>query len=662
MRTSHALLGALLLVACGPPPQPARVTVPVIGPWTFQRVGDTVQWPATVPGTVHTDLLAQGQIPDPYIGTNIDLVQWVGEADWTYRTTIDVAPHLMDQAHIDLCFEGLDTFAEVWVNGAKVGEADNMHRSWAFPIKALLRDGRADVEVRFTSALKAGARAMDAYGRTLPADNDRGEVPVSPFVRKAGVHFGWDFAPRLVTCGIWRPVSLIVWDQVRLSRFRVLQQVDDGVRTLTFHPETVGDSTAVTETRVFINDHAMGAAVGLGPVTVQIPDTGLWWPAGMGEPRLQQVRMELMKGRDHLDAHTARIGLRTIELHQAPDSIGTPFTFVVNGRPLFVQGANIVPPDMFLPRAGDAGWRGLVDHARNAHMNMLRVWGGGVYPPDAFFDACDEAGILVWQDLMFANTMVPDGDAFLSNVEAEVRQQVARLQHRASLALWCGNNEVDVAWHNWGWQGTWRIGPVDSARMWNAYVDLFQRRMPRWIAALDDRAYVSTSPLSNWGDPAGLRHGDLHYWGVWHGDAPFERFADNVGRFVSEYGMQSYPMWATLAEAAGPLDLDTDTAFWRLRQLSYKGDAAIERLAERYLGPVRGRRDLVEKSHALQAMAYALAIDAHVGARPHCMGTLLWQLNDLWPGASWSIVDHAGRRKPAYDAVRSAYARALSVR
>ncbi|MDX9752108.1 MAG: hypothetical protein RBT71_13595 [Flavobacteriales bacterium] len=654
----HWAWAALVLAGCRTEHPPQPITLDIHHGWAFQRTGDGTWSPAAVPGTVHTDLLALGLVPDPYVGTNVDSVQWVGDTAWTYRTTVHLDDRSMQRAHIDLRFAGLDTHAEVRVNGETVGRCANMHRSWAFPIKHLLQDGKADVEVLFRPAVEEGRRAMQAFGRSLPADNDQGAVKVAPFVRKAGVHFGWDFAPRLVTCGIWGPVSIVAWDDVRLTGLRVEQQARGGVRTLVFRPDVKGDTAMVTEARVIINGRTLGSAPGVGPVTVQIPDTGLWWPAGMGEPRLQHVRMELWGTAGPLDHHIARIGLRTIDLHRAPDSLGTPFTFVVNDRPLFAMGANIVPPDMLLPRAGDAGWRELVRHARDAQMNMLRVWGGGVYPPDAFFDACDEAGILVWQDLMFANTMVPDDVAFLDNVEAEVREQVARLQHRASLAIWCGNNEVDVAWHNWGWQRSWGIGPADSIRMWIAYVDLFHRRMPAWVADLDRRPYVPTSPLSNWGNAEGLRHGDLHYWGVWHGDAPFERFADNTGRFVSEYGMQSYPLWETMREVAGGFDLHTDTAFWRHRQLSYKGDAAIVRLAERYLGPVRGRRDLVEKSHALQAMAYATAIEAHLAARPRCMGTLLWQLNDVWPGASWSIVDHAGRRKPAFDAVRAAYARA----
>ncbi len=650
---------ALALVACKRPHAAGPIRMSMDQHWWFQRAGDTIWHPATVPGTVHTDLMALGLIPDPFVGDNVDHVQWVGDAAWTYRTTVPITAAMRQRQHIDLVFEGLDTYAEVKVNGVSLGRCDNMHRTWTFPIGELAVQGSVELEVHFRPAVEQGAMALHAYGRSLPADNDLGAIKVSPFVRKAGIHFGWDLAPRLVTCGIWRKASVVAWDGARLKGFRLLQVVKEGARTLAFHPEVLGGPSAVTGMKVYINGRYLASSAGIGPMQVQLPDTGLWWPAGMGDQRLHAVRIELWNGSLLLDVHEARVGLRTIVLHQERDSLGTSFTFVVNGKPMFAKGANIVPPDMFLPRAGDAGWRELVRHAHDAGMNMLRVWGGGVYPPDAFFDACDTAGILVWQDLMFANTMVPDGEPFMRNVEAEVHEQVSRLQHRASLALWCGNNEIDVAWHNWGWQETWDIAPVDSSRMWNAYTDLFHDRMPSWVNSLDDRSYVPTSPLSNWGNAAGLRHGDLHYWGVWHGDEPFERFAANVGRFVSEYGMQSYPMWETLEEYAGPAGMGEEAAWWQGRQGSYKGDRAIEQLAERYLGPVEGRRDLVEKSQVLQAMAYEMAIRAHREARPRCMGTLLWQLNDVWPGASWSIVDHAGRRKPAFEAVRRAYARPM---
>jgi beta-mannosidase len=281
-----------------------------------------------------------------------------------------------------------------------------------------------------------------------------------------------------------------------------------------------------------------------------------------------------------------------------------------------------------------------------------------VYPPDAFFRECDRLGILVWQDLMFANTMVPDDDAFVNNVREEVEQQVRRLQYHPCLALWCGNNEVDVAWHNWGWQRGYDMSPADSIRMWTAYTSLFQGAFREWIWTLDKRgAYTSTSPLSNWGNAQGLRNGDLHYWGVWHADSTFNSFKGNTGRFVSEYGFQSYPDSASLADHIDPRELKLGSPVLEYRQRSYRTDRPIIAAIEREIGSVpRTLHEFCRSSQRVQAIAYEKAIAAHMGASPHCMGTLLWQLNDVWPGPSWSIIGYDGEHKLAYDAVRKAYA------
>lgn len=630
--------------------------------WTVGEADGPERWPAEVPGTIHTDLMQAGVIPDPYFGTDQDSVQWVGERNWTYERRFDASPELLEQPEVELVFDGLDTFAEVWLNGQRLGTADNMFRSWVFPVKELLRPADNHLVVRFTSALQRGRELLAQYGRTLPADNDVGPDKVSPFVRKAGIHFGWDFAPRLVTCGIWKQVGLRGSSGARIQSVRVFQTAKAGTREVTVAIDLRTKEVTGGKATVRLNGRTLAEAPiedrtgeWTQELTFSLPDTGQWWPAGMGRQLLHDLSVRWDAGGAAIAQRDVRIGLRTVHLDRGPDEHGTAFRFVVNGTPLFAKGCNLVPPDMFLPRAGDSAWVGLVRAMQEANMNMVRVWGGGVYPPDAFFTACDTAGILVWQDLMFANAMVPDDDAFLANVRKEVREQVGRIQHHASLALWCGNNEVEVAWHNWGWQQTYGMTAGDSTRMWNAYQALFEEALKQWTYDLDrGHAYVPTSPISNWGNPEGLRHGDLHYWGVWHGDQPFEAFAYNVGRFVSEYGFQSYPAWSTLARWATPEQL-TDSAFWAGRQKSYKGDKAIRALAERYGVPAGDRRSLVSASQELQAKAYRMAIEAHQKAWPRCAGTLLWQLNDVWPGASWSIVEYGGGRKPAFHAVKAAY-------
>jgi beta-mannosidase len=663
MKNWCLLLMVTMISACGTGPA-AEQWVDLGGEWTFGRTGEEERWTAEVPGTVHTDLMRHGLIPDPYRSTNEDSVQWVGERDWTYVRRFDASAALLEQEEVELVFKGLDTFAEVWLNGQRLGTADNMFRSWVFRVKGLLREQGNQLEVRFTSPIKRGAELLQQYGRSLPADNDIGTVKVSPFVRKAGVHFGWDFAPRLVTCGIWQDVGLRAWSVGRIEGVRVFQRSKPEGRELTFAVDLRATEKAKGELLVKLNGRLLQQAivehrngVWTQEVVVQIPDTGRWWPRGSGPQTMHDLHVEWLVRNDRISSWERPIGLVTIALDQTPDKDGTPFTFRVNEVPTFMQGANLVPPDMFLPRAGDQAWVRLVQHMQAANMNMVRVWGGGVYPPDAFFQACDTAGILVWQDLMFANTMVPDDDAFLTNVQQEVLEQVTRIQHHPSLAMWCGNNEVEVAWHNWGWQQTYGMSQADSTRMWTAYRTLFEEVLPDRLWVLDrSHRYVPTSPISNWGNVEGLRHGDLHYWGVWHGDAPLEALTTNVGRFVSEYGFQSYPEMATLLEYASPEELAPGGVFWARRQRSYKSDKAIIDMAARYGMRVDDKEQLIRVSQELQARAYGLAIAAHKARQPFCMGTLLWQLNDIWPGPSWSIVDHAGRRKLAFDAVRKAYA------
>ncbi len=652
------------LAGCSSAPHAGERWITLSGEWKFQEAGGSTWYPAEVPGTVHTDLMAARLIPDPYTDTNADSVQWVGERDWVYEREFEVTADDLGQEEVDLVFKGLDTFAEVRLNDSLVGIAENMFRSWTFPVKGLLVPGTNRVQVIFRSALKRGEELLNAYGRSLPADNDGGHVKVSPFVRKAGVHFGWDFAPRLVTCGIWQEAGLRAWSGSRIGSVRIAQRAAKGRRTMRFHVDICSQPGAKGEIVLSMNGRELSRAKapdGSGwrthDIELVLPDTGLWWPRGSGEQRLQTCTVEWEQDGVVRSRWQDRIGLRTIVLNQKTDRRGTPFTFVVNGKPVFAKGANLVPPDMFLPRAGDGAWVHLVDEMATCNMNMARVWGGGVYPPDAFFEACDSAGIMVWQDLMFANAMVPDDDAFLNNVREELEEQVKRLQHHASLALWCGNNEVDVAWHNWGWQQSYAISPVDSVRMWNAYVGLFEQALPQWIWVLDEHySYTPTSPLSNWGDAAGLRKGDLHYWGVWHADSTFASFPGNTGRFVSEYGFQSYPDSSTLAAYIDSGQLRLGSPLVTYRQRSYRTDRPIRVAIQRELGTTpRTLRGFCRASQEVQAIAYRKAIAAHLAGRPACMGTLLWQLNDIWPGPSWSIIDYAGHRKLAFDAVREAY-------
>ena len=542
--------------------QPARKPLPE--GWRFRELGTERWWPARVPGTVQEDLLREGRIPDPLRNTNSDSVRWVEIRDWEYAVQFDVDTAWASHPDALLVFKGLDTFADVRLNGVRIGGADNMFRTWRWPVHGILRAGPNDLRVVLRSPVREGAQLRAAYGIQLPHDSDPSGT--SPYVRKAAYQFGWDFVPRLVTLGIWQEVAL------------------------------------------------------------ELPGA----PVPRSTPQ--------------------------VSLDQRPDSAGRAFRFLRNGRPLFVKGCNLVPPSMF-PGA-DSLWVARVRDMQRAGMNMVRVWAGGVYPPDAFYAACDTAGILVWQDLMFANIPPAEGD-FLDNVRAEVAEQAERLGRWPGLALWCGNNELEVAWNNWGWQDRYRIHGEDSIRARAGMRTLFDgvelRGAKDLVQYLHGVPYTPTSPLSNWGNAEGLRNGDLHYWGVWHGDSSFASFGRNVGRFVSEYGFQSYPASVTLATQLDPDHLHPGHPVLGARQRSSTTDRPILELIQREFG-LRPRTlgELTRFSQLAQAEAYRQAIWAHLTAQPHCMGTLFWQLNDVWAGPSWSTVDHTGTWKAAmYEVARS---------
>lgn len=558
--------------------------------WSFQQVGKEQWHPAEVPGTVHDDLLRNGLIPDPMRNANIDSVQWVENEDWIYRSTFTLNDSLTDKPNIDLVFKGLDTFAEVYLNDSLLGKADNMFRQWEWPVKQLLRSGANELKVVFRSVIKEGAKLRDAYGIQLPHDNDPSGV--SPYVRKAAYQFGWDFAPRLVGCGIWREVGL---------RGRA--------------PDGFGGSNFTT--------------------------TQTSW-----EYRTWDVIGPMIRDRLTLD--------------RGWDSVGTRFQFwephgpLGDRKPIFMKGCNLIPPSMS-PGAVDSTWVTLAHTIRSAGMNMVRVWAGGVYPPKVFFKVCKDLDIYVWQDVMLGN-MGPAAGWFNEAVMKEVKEVAVEVDGYRSFGLWCGNNELDVAWKNWGWQERYRLGLFEQIEIANGYRGLFEKDL-RSACGRSGVDYTPTSPLSNWGSAEGLKSGDLHYWGVWHGDSAFSSFRNNVGRFVSEYGFQSYPDSVTLAHYIDPEHLYLGSPMLAKRQKSYKTDKPIWTAIEREMGEkptTLGR--FIDCSQVMQAEAYRIAIWAHRTNQPHCMGTLYWQLNDVWAAPTWSTIDVDGRWKAAHYEVKRSYA------
>ena len=645
-------------------PAPVRAAVYKVSlhsGWKFSEAGKDAWRPATVPGCVHTDLLANGLIEDPFYGENEKKLQWIGKTEWEYQTTFDAPAHLLARRHVELVFQGLDTYATVSLNGRPLLEADNMFRTWRVDAKPLLKPGANTLHVRFRSPIGEVLPRMKALGYELPAPNDQGEK-TSPHTRKAPYHYGWDWGPRFVTSGVWRPVTLEAWDETRLADLRVVQKrLDSTAAQLSAEVEIVSsgerEATVVVEN---LNGGGVAArrAVRLRPgvnkvaADFLIRNPAIWWPAGMGRQPLYRLRTRLLVGGRQTDERTTRTGLRTVELRQKADQWGKSFEFVVNGVPVFAKGGNWIPADSFPTRVTRERYRHLLESARDANMNMLRVWGGGIYELDDFYELCDELGLLVWQDFMFACSMYPGDEKFLENVRAEAADQVRRLRDHPSIVLWCGNNEVETAWQHWGWKQKL------PASLWDDYLKLFHGVLPEVVAEHDPaRAYWPSSPSSNLeDDPDSQKIGDIHYWAVWHASKPFEEYERQSPRFTSEYGFQSFPSIATVNAYASPADHDIQSPVMLAHQKHPRGNQLIREYMLREYPEPKDFESFLYVSQVLQAEGMRLGTEHLRRIRPRNMGALYWQVNDCWPVASWSGMDYFGRWKAMHYYARRFFA------
>ncbi len=663
--------------------------------WHFRKVGNKNWLPATVPGTVHTDLLKNNLIPDPYFGDNEKKVQWIENEDWEYITSFTVSKKEITQQHIELQFDGLDTYASVYLNDSLILSADNMFRSWNIDVRKHIHTGENKLKIIFESCVKKGREEAKKLMYTLPGDE-------KVFTRKAQYQYGWDWGPRLVTCGIYKDLKLIFWNNAKLENVQyVLKKLNEDIALLEFHCVvncSVPGNYSCTVQQNWIEDSddyvehintSKNTDLHKGLNTIyleyQIKKPKLWWTNGLGEHPLYPFTISLSSS-DEMDTKKMNIGLRTLELVQEKDSTGKSFYFKLNGVPVFMKGANYIPSDNFLPRYIKADYEKTLQNAVDANMNMLRVWGGGVYADDAFYEACDKKGILVWQDFMFACAMYPGYEHFVSNVSEEIQQQVTRLRNHPSLALWCGNNEMNEGWKNWGWQKQYNYSKQDSAKIWTDYTNLFQKNIPDILSHSDtEHAYWQSSPSIGWGHKESLLQGDLHYWGVWWGMEPFDIYKQKVGKFVSEYGFQGMPDITTFykigiynkkihsirrgGDDTNPDDFnpynypvysDTnkfrfDSVIFNAHQKHPTGYQTISIYMQRdYIIP-KDFENYDYVSQVLQAEGMKTAIEAHRRAKPYCMGTLYWQLNDCWPVTSWSTIDYFGNWKASHYQVKRSY-------
>jgi len=561
---------SLILLILVQPISAQNISIEINKNWKFHKAGEGKWFNATVPGTVHTDLLANKLIPDPFFRNNENKLQWIDKADWEYKTFFNVSPRDLAKKEIELVFDGLDTYADVYLNNNLILQADNMFRGWTINVKPYLRQSGNELKIRFSSAQnKVDSIAKSKLPLVLP-DNNR------VYVRKAQFQFGWDWGPKFVGCGIWKKIRLLAGTDLH-----------------------------------------------------KLPPISSYFNA--------------------------------TRLVQNKDSIGTSFHFEEEGLPFYVKGANWIPADVFLPRVTKDVYRKLLISAKDANMNMLRVWGGGVYEDDAFYDLCDSLHIMVWQDFMFAGGMYPADNAFMQNVKEEVRYQVERLRHHSCIALWCGNNEIDEAWNNWGWQDQFNLHGTDSAKVWHDYKRLFEDSLKAWVNEFDGtRSYVPSSPMHGWGHDESFKEGDSHYWGLWWGLEDWEAFKTKTGRFVSEYGMQAMPNMSTIDKFTLPEDRKPSSPIIQSHQKASDGFKKLNYYLTHYFidSSRLNKLSLEDYTYLTQCLQYYIlknSIAIHRSKYPTNMGTLLWQLNDCWPVTSWSITDYSRQPKAAWYAVREGY-------
>ncbi|MFL1426478.1 MULTISPECIES: glycoside hydrolase family 2 protein [unclassified Nocardiopsis] len=614
--------------------------------------------PAAVPGSTHLDLLAAGLIPDPYLDSAEAELAWAHRTDWRYTLSFEAdAP--ADGERVDLAFDGLDTIATVTLNGRVLGTAANMHRSHRFDARPALRAGTNELTVDLHSALEHAERERERLGA-------RPHVNTHPYnlVRKMACSFGWDWGPDLQTAGIWKPVRLERWTTARLARVRPLVTVDaDGTGRVEVHADLErsglrpGDGTPLVLTAEVTGRTAtatLAADAASGTVTVEVPDADLWWPAGYGDQPLYDLDVTLTaEDGTALDTAHRRVGFRTVTVDTGPDAHGTPFTVTVNGLPIFAKGANWIPDDHFLTRITRERLEHRVGQAVDANMNMLRVWGGGIYETEDFYDVCDERGVLVWQDFLLACAAYPEEDPLWGEFEAEARENVARLASHPSLALWNGGNENLWGHEDWGWKA--QLGDLTWGHRY--YTELF----PRIVAELDPtRFYSDGSPYSSGltpeeSHPNSEERGTRHEWDVWN-RTDYRAYRDTVPRFCSEFGFQGPPTWSTLTEWIHDEPLTPDSPVFLLHQKAEDGNGKLARGLSMHLPAPTTFEDWHWATQLNQARAVAFGVEHFRSWWPRTAGSLVWQLNDCWPVTSWAAVDGQGRRKPLWYALRAAYA------
>lgn len=622
--------------------------------WTFKSLADNTWRDASVPGDVYSDLFKQDLIANPYIGTNEVDVQWVAENDWEYKTTFKVDDSTFQRKHIEINFDGLDTYASVFLNDSLILQTNNAFRNYKVDVKPFIKKENK-LHIVFNSTHYFEQEGKNKINYLLPEGN-------RIFIRKPQFQFGWDWSPKLKTFGIWKPITITSWNDLKINDVFIVQNsLEESLAKLTAKIEFATSLNDELTFEVLVNNDVVSKSkikVDSLQTTYEIPfeieNPKRWWPHNLGEPYLYNMSVRIKKGWSVLDYKAVSKGLRTIELITEKDSVGETFYFNVNDVPVYIKGSNYVPQNSLQGKVVDTDYDKLLNDVVNANMNMIRVWGGGIYENDIFYDLCDQKGILVWQDFMFACAMYPGDKEFLDNVKQEAVDNVKRLRNHASIALWCGNNENSEGWENWNWKDGFT--KAQQAEIGNNYIKLFNNLLPNTVRELtDNTSYWETSPKFGRGNPNYNTEGDTHDWFVWHDAYPFEHFEEKVPRFMSEFGFQSYPTYETIKYATQNDSIAMDSLAFALHQKHARGAELINEYMKRDFPIPSNFEDYVYMSQVLQAYGITKGMEAHRRAKPYNMGSMYWQLNDCWPAVSWSSIDYLGNWKALHYQVKKAF-------
>ena len=613
------------------------------------------QWyEAAVPGSVQRDLIRHGVLPDPYYGTNENKVQWVENENWDFKKTFFVTAPQLQYDDAVISFEGLDTHADVFLNGSRILRADNMFTGHKISVKKILKEGENNLYIRFYSPIETLMPARETFGYDYPAGNDHREEKLSVYNRKAPYHFGWDWGIRMVQMGIWKPVSLLFYHKAYIEDYYVKQtsvnaqeaHIENQIEifSLSKQPQkaTMSVSYSIQGSKLEKNSKEITLLKGKNRVDLPlvIYEPKLWMPIHWGEQYLYDFTAKIMMDDKVIAEKTVRTGLRTIRHIAREDAQGRSFYFEVNGIPLFAKGVNYIPGEILTTQQDSAYYAKMFNHIEGAHMNMVRVWGGGIYENEEFYRQADERGILVWQDFIFGCTPYPSDDAFLDNVREEVIYNIRRLRNHASLAYWCGNNEVLEGLHYWGWNKQYPKAVMD---VWfKGYDKTFRELLPALVKEHDGtRDYTHGSPdVANWGRPHLFNQGDVHDWGLWYGELPFEAMADRLPRFASEFGFQSFPEMKTIRSFAPEDQWNLESEVMKVHQKASTGNSLIKKYMDMYYHEPKNFEDFVYVGLVMQGNGMEESVEAMRRGRPYCMGALYWQINDSWPVVSWSSIDY----------------------